>query len=306
MNRKSIHVAVLKNGFSLERSVSLSSAQSCVKALHQAEFQVTEIDVDRNIICKLKEVQPDVCFNALHGSFGEDGTIQGLLNILNIPYTHSGVLASAIAMNKQIAKATFVSIGLRCPSDKVVTPISFKYSEPMEPPYVIKPLDQGSSIGIHVIKKGDSCLPAWDKWNFGNRVLVEKFIDGRELTVSILDNNPLEVTEITSSNKFYDYDAKYGKEKSHHATPAQIPSSIRNEALNMAVQAHKFIGCRGVTRCDFRYDDTKLDPGTLYLLELNTQPGMTPTSILAKQAAYCGISFPELVTRMVNSAQCDH
>ncbi|AFX99377.1 D-alanine--D-alanine ligase family protein [Candidatus Endolissoclinum faulkneri L2] len=306
MSHANNHIAVLRNSSSPEGAVSLSSARECAKALRQTGFQVSEIDIDCNIASKLKAIQPNVCFNALHGPVGEDGTIQGLLNILGIPYTHSGVLASAIAMNKAIAKNIFFSRGLRCPIGKVVTPISFKTRQPIEPPYVIKPVNQGSSVGICVIKKGDDHQPIWSEWNFGNQVLVEEFIEGRELTVAIFDGNPLEITEIISSNMFYDYEAKYVKKESRHVIPAQIPLSIRNEAISMALQAHEAIGCRGISRCDFRYDDTKSNSGTLYLLELNTQPGMTPTSLLAEQAAFRGISFTEIVTRMVSNAQCDY
>ena len=306
MSRADTHVAVLKGGWSPEREVSLSSGRECAKALRQAGFKVTEIDVDRAIAGKLEAMHPDVCFNALHGPVGEDGTIQGVLNVLGIPYTHSGVRASAVAMDKPTAKDVFSRLGLRCPGGKVVTLDAFEAGHPMEPPYVIKPIDQGSSVGVHIVKEGDNYRPTGEDWTFGDRVLVEPFIDGRELTVAVLDGEPLEVTEITSSRGFYDYEAKYAPGGSIHLLPAPVPASIRTEALEMARRAHEALGCRGVSRCDFRYDDTQSDPGVLYLLEINTQPGMTPTSLVPEQAAFRGISFPELVARMVEGAQCDY
>lgn len=306
MSRADTHVALLKGGWSPERDVSLSSGRECAKALRQAGFTVTEIDIDRSIAGTLEAMHPDVCFNALHGPVGEDGTIQGMLNVLGIPYTHSGVRASSVAMDKPTAKDVFARHGLRCPSGKVVTLDAFERGHPMEPPYVIKPIDQGSSVGVHIVKEGDNYRPTGEDWTFGDRVLVEPFIDGRELTVAVLDGEPLEVTEITSDRGFYDYEAKYAEGGSIHLLPAPVPEAIRHEALETARRAHEAIGCRGVTRCDFRYDDTRADPGTLYLLEINTQPGMTPTSLVPEQAAYRGISFPELVARMVEGARCDY
>ena len=306
MTRADTHVAVLKGGWSPEREVSLVSGRECAKALRQAGFKVTEIDVDRTIAGKLEAMHPDVCFNALHGPVGEDGTIQGVLNVLGIPYTHSGVRASSVAMDKPTAKDVFSRLGLRCPGGMVVSLDAFEDGHPMDPPYVIKPIDQGSSVGVHIVKEGDNYRPTGSDWTFGDRVLVEPFIDGRELTVAVLDGEPLEVTEITSSRGFYDYEAKYAEGGSIHLLPAPIPASVREEALEMARRAHEALGCRGVSRCDFRYDDTKSDPGVLYLLEINTQPGMTPTSLVPEQAAFRGIAFPELVARMVEGARCDY
>jgi D-alanine-D-alanine ligase len=306
MNRAEIHVAVLKGGWSPEREVSLSTGQECAKALRQAGYRVSEIDIDRSIAGTLEAMHPDVCFNALHGPVGEDGTIQGMLNVLGIPYTHSGVRASSVAMDKPTAKDVFTRHGLRCPGGMVVRVEDFERGHPMTPPYVIKPIDQGSSVGVHIVRDGDNYRPGGEDWTFGDRVLVEPFIDGRELTVAVLDGEALEVTEITSDRGFYDYEAKYAEGGSIHLIPAPVPDSIRREAMDVARRAHEALGCRGVTRCDFRYDDTTSDPGTLYLLEINTQPGMTPTSLVPEQAAYRGISFPDLVARMVEGAQCDY
>lgn len=306
MSRAETHVAVLKGGWSPEREVSLSTGHECAKALREAGYRVSELDIDRSIAGTLEALHPDVCFNALHGPVGEDGTIQGMLNVLGIPYTHSGVRASSVAMDKPTAKDVFARHGLRCPGGKVVRVEDFDRGHPMTPPYVVKPIDQGSSVGVHIVREGDNYRPGGEDWTFGDRVLVEPFIDGRELTVAVLDGEPLEVTEITSDRGFYDYEAKYAEGGSIHLIPAPVPDAIRREAMETARRAHEALGCRGVTRCDFRYDDTATDPGTLYLLEINTQPGMTPTSLVPEQAAYRGISFPDLVARMVEGAQCDY
>lgn len=306
MNRDETHVVVLMGGWSPEREVSLSSGRECAKALRQAGWgRVTEIDVDRGIAARLAAVRPDVVFNALHGPVGEDGNIQGLLNILGIPYTHSGVRASAVAMDKPTAKDVFARHGLRCPEGKVVTIADFEDGEPLEPPYVVKPIDQGSSVGVHIVRAGDNYRPIAADWPFGDAVLVERYVPGRELTVAVWDGAAMAVTEITSSRGFYDYEAKYAEGGSVHLLPAPVPDTIRNQALDVAARAHRALGCRGVSRCDFRYDDTAGDPGELYLLEINTQPGMTPTSLVPEQAAHLGISFPELVSRMVEDARCD-
>jgi D-alanine-D-alanine ligase len=306
MNRSETHVAVLKGGWSPEREVSLSTGQECAKGLREAGFKVSEIDVDRSIAGTLETMRPDVIFNALHGPVGEDGTIQGMLNVLGIPYTHSGVRASAVAIDKPTAKDVFARYGLRCPGGKVVGLDAFEQGDPLDRPYVIKPIDQGSSVGVHIMREGCNYRPAAGDWPFGDRVLVEPFIEGRELTVAVLDGEALEVTEITSDHGFYDYEAKYEAGGSVHLLPAPIHPAIRAEAMETARRAHEALGCRGVTRCDFRYDDTQGEPGTLFLLEINTQPGMTPTSLVPEQAAFRGISFPDLVARMVEGARCDY
>lgn len=305
MSRADTHVALLKGGWSPEREVSLSSGEACAKALREAGFTVTEIDVDREIAARLSEIKPDVVFNALHGPIGEDGNIQGLLNIMDIPYTHSGVLASAVAMDKPKAKDVFAGINLRCPEGRVLTIDDFATGHPVQPPYVVKPVDQGSSVGVHIVKDGNNFRPNEENWTFGRHVLVERFIPGRELCVAVMDGEALTVTEITSDRGFYDYEAKYVPGGSVHVLPAELPDSVMREAMRMSEAAYRALGCRGVARTDLRYDDTETDPGTLYLLELNTQPGMTSTSLVPEQAAFRGISFSELVARMVEDATCD-
>ena len=299
------HVVVLLGGWSAERDVSLASGRACADALRASGYRVTEVDVGRDIAAKLAELKPDVCFNALHGKIGEDGNIQGLLNILGIPYTHSGLQASSLAMDKPKAKDMFVKAGLRCPPGGVYDHEDTLAGAVMEPPFVVKPCNEGSSIGVHIVRSGDNYHPVADGWSHGDKVMIEKFIDGRELTVAVTGGKALCVTEITSDRGFYDYDAKYAPGGSIHLLPAKLPPSITNEALETAERAHALLGCRGVSRSDFRYDDTENDPGDLYLLEVNTQPGMTATSLVPEQAAHLGVSFPELVSRMVEEARCD-
>ncbi|MEQ8335488.1 D-alanine--D-alanine ligase [Nisaea sp.] len=302
------HVAVLMGGWSGEREVSLSSGHECAKALREAGYRVTEVDVDRSIPFRLAELKPDVCFNALHGRIGEDGNIQGLLNILDIPYTHSGVEASAIAMDKPRAKDLFMRAGLKCPPGVVRSRAEALESEAMKRPYVLKPIDQGSSLGVHIVRPGDNYRPTAEDWPFGDIVLEEKFIAGRELTVAVLDGAALAVTEITSEHGFYDYDAKYADGGSIHILPAALPEAVTSRVLQMAEQAHATLGCRGVSRADFRFDDTGDDvgPDDLYLLEINTQPGMTPTSLVPEQASFHGMNFPALCAKLVEDARCDY
>lgn len=302
------HVAVLMGGWSGEREVSLSSGHECAKALREAGYRVTEVDVDRNIPFRLAELKPDVCFNALHGRIGEDGNIQGLLNILDIPYTHSGVEASAIAMDKPRAKELFMRAGLKCPPGVVRSRAEALESESLKRPYVLKPIDQGSSLGVHIVRPGDNYSPTEEDWPFGDVVLEEKFIPGRELTVAVLDGAALAVTEITSEHGFYDYDAKYADGGSIHILPAKLPEAVTSRALEMAEQAHATLGCRGVSRADLRFNDTEgeASPDNLYLLEVNTQPGMTPTSLVPEQAGFHGMNFPALCAKLVEDARCDY
>ena len=302
------HVAVLMGGWSGEREVSLSSGHECAKALREAGYRVTEVDVDRNIPFRLAELKPDVCFNALHGRIGEDGNIQGLLNILDIPYTHSGVEASAIAMDKPRAKELFMRAGLKCPPGVVRSRAEALASESLKRPYVLKPIDQGSSLGVHIVRPGDNYSPTEEDWPFGDVVLEEKFIPGRELTVAVLDGAALAVTEITSEHGFYDYDAKYADGGSIHILPAKLPEAVTSRALEMAEQAHATLGCRGVSRADLRFNDSEGDasPDNLYLLEVNTQPGMTPTSLVPEQAGFHGMNFPALCAKLVEDARCDY
>lgn len=300
------HVAVLKGGWSAEREVSLVTGDEVARALESAGYRVTSIDLQRNVTALLADLtpRPDVVFNALHGRFGEDGCIQGLLNILDIPYTHSGVRASAVAMDKPAAKLIFESVGIRCP-EGVVVGIE-RAHEVMPAPYVVKPSSEGSSVGVVIVREGDnSARFATTGWSFGTEVLVERYIAGRELTVAVLDDRPIAVTELRPLQGFYDYEAKYTEGKTEHLIPAPVPAEIAEQAMDWALRAHRTLGCRGATRCDFRYDDTEGLPGTLYMLELNTQPGLTPLSLVPEQAAYIGMDFQKLCAWMVEVARCD-
>ena len=298
------HVAVLMGGWSSERDVSLVTGRECSKALKAAGFKVSEIDVGRDIAKVLSEAKPDVCFNALHGRFGEDGRIQGLLDILGIPYTHSGVMASAIAMNKVRTKEVCSAIGIPLAEHKLAPRKAAFAGKAMERPYVIKPIAEGSSIGVRIVKEGDNGPPDED-WSYGETVMVERYVAGRELTVAVMGDRPLTVTEIRPRTGFYDYTNKYTDGKADHLLPAPVPKPIFDQAMQVALLAHQTLGCRGVSRSDFRYDDTKSEPGRLIFLEINTQPGMTPLSLVPEQAAFLGISFTDLVSWMVEEAQCD-
>ena len=296
-------VAVLMGGWSAERNVSLVSGAACAKALQRAGYSVTAIDVQRDVGALLTRLypHPDVVFNALHGRWGEDGCMQGLLDILGIPYTHSGLTASALAMDKPMAKRLFRDAGIPVAEDKVVTRDEVLAGDVMKPPYVVKPLNEGSSVGIHIIREGANELPfAHDSWPYGDAVMVERYIPGREFTVAVMGDRPLTVTEIMTEREFYDYDAKYAAGGSTHQVPANVDKDVYDEAMRLALLAHQTLGCRGVSRADFRFDGE-----TLYILEVNTQPGMTPTSLVPEQANYAGISFEELVTWMVENAEYD-
>jgi D-alanine-D-alanine ligase len=296
-------VAVLMGGWSAEREVSLISGAAVCAALESAGYAVTAIDVKRDVSSLLAWLspRPDVVFNALHGRYGEDGCIQGLLNILEIPYTHSGLLASALAMNKPMAKRLFAEVGIPVAEHQIVAREALEAGDVMTPPYVIKPLNEGSSVGIRIVREGESpALLGVNPWSYGGDVMVERFIAGRELTVAVMGDRALAVTEITTGRGFYDYDAKYAPGGSCHVIPAEIDAALYCECLSLAVAAHRTLGCRGVSRADFRYDGT-----ALYILEVNTQPGMTPTSLVPEQAAHVGISFTDLVNWMVENAACD-
>lgn len=297
------HVAVLMGGWSAEREVSLVSGAAVSNSLKQAGFRVTPIDVQRDMGALMTRLypKPDAVFNALHGRFGEDGCVQGLLDILNIPYTHSGLLASALAMDKPMSKKLFKDAGIPVAEHKIVTREDVIAGDVMARPYVIKPTNEGSSVGVYIVADGDNALPfASNTWPYGEQVMVEEFIAGRELTVSVMDGRALAVTEITTHQGFYDYSAKYEDGGSVHVIPADVDQSLYDEAMRMAALAHDVLGCRGVSRADFRYDGE-----TLTILEVNTQPGLTPTSLVPEQAAHVGISFEELVTWMVDNAECD-
>lgn len=289
---KNKHIAVLKGGMSAEREVSLNSGAACAKALRELGYAVTEIDVGQDLAKKLTEVKPDIVFNALHGRYGEDGCVQGLLEIMRIPYTHSGVLASSVAMDKPLAKIIFAAAGLKVPAGKIVSCKELLSGEPLPRPYVIKPANEGSSVGVYIVKEGDE-LPAitGDNW------LVEEYIEGREITVAVLNGKALGVTEIRPKIGFYDYENKYTDGKTEHLCPAPLSEEESKKVMEMAVIAHKSLGCRGLTRSDFRYDGKDF-----YILELNTQPGMTSLSLSPEIAAYAGISFNELVKILVESA----
>jgi D-alanine-D-alanine ligase len=302
-------IAVLMGGWSCERPVSLTSGAACADALEAKEFRVDRIDVTEDLpalIAKLTPA-PDAVFNALHGKGGEDGTIQAILDMMRIPYTHSGRLASATAMDKPLAKLTFAAAGLRCAPGRLVSRDEMLAGDPMARPYVVKPPAEGSSMGVRIVHPQDNQI-AFDEsdWPFGNQVLVEKFIPGRELTVGVaeIDGVPhaFGVTEIRPLGKFFDYTSKYTAHQAEHLVPAPIHAAAYAEAMRIAERAHRALGCRGVSRADLRYDDTAGEPGQLYLLEVNTQPGMTPLSLVPEQAAARGISFGDLVAWMVDHA----
>jgi D-alanine-D-alanine ligase len=296
-------VAVLMGGWSSERAVSLVSGAAVAKALAEAGYQVELIDVQPDpgeLLARLTP-RPDVVFNALHGRYGEDGCIQGLLNILRIPYTHSGLLASAMAMHKPTAKQMFADAGIAVAEHRIVRREEASEQDPIARPYVVKPLNEGSSVGVRIVRAGDAVRPfAAADWNYGREVMVERFIPGRELTVAVMGDRPLAVTEITTARGFYDYDAKYADGGSVHVVPARIEPQIYQDAMMLALLAHRALGCRGVSRADLRYDGERL-----YMLEVNTQPGMTPTSLVPEQAAHAGIAFPALVSWMVDNAEYD-
>lgn len=298
-------VAVLKGGWSPEREVSLVTGAACAEGLREAGFEVAEIDVRRDLPALVAALTPppDAVFNALHGKFGEDGCVQGVLEFLGIPYTHSGVLASAVAMDKAMAKTVFAAAGLRCPEGVVMRRTALAQGDPMPRPFVVKPVDQGSSVGVHIVHEGDNAMPTDEDWPYGDTVLVERFVPGRELTVAVLGDRAIAVTELRPSAGFYDYRAKYTEGVTEHVLPAEIPPAVYQEALRAALEAHRALGCSGLSRCDFRYDDRAGDPSGLYLLELNTQPGMTPLSLAPEQAKWAGIPFPRLMAWMVEHAR---
>ncbi len=298
----SSHVVVLMGGWSAEREVSLVSGAAVANALSNAGYRVTSVDVQRDMSSLLTRLypKPDVVFNALHGRYGEDGCVQGLLNILNIPYTHSGVLASALAMDKPMAKRLMKDAGITVADHQIVTREEMTKSGVMDAPFVIKPLNEGSSVGVSIIHENDNFDPAAVEWSYGEQVMLEKYIAGRELTVAVMGDLALDVTEIESQHGFYDYNAKYARGGSRHQVPADLPANVYEEALRISLLAHETMGCRGVSRSDMRYDGTNL-----YMLEVNTQPGMTPTSLVPEQAAHADISFEDLVSWMVEHAACD-
>jgi D-alanine-D-alanine ligase len=301
-------VAVLMGGLATERPVSLASGKECAQALRNAGYRVTEVDVGYDIAEVLRDLKPEVAFNALHGRYGEDGTIQGVLEFLRIPYTHSGVLASALAMDKHQAKIVMKAAGIPVTDHVIADRAEVARSHVMAPPYVVKPIADGSSFGVFIVKADQSHPPQEllrEDWTMGEDVMVERYIPGRELTCAVMGNVALGVTEIVTDLAFYNYEAKYASGGSRHIVPAQIQPKIYDKVQKMALKAHAALGCRGVTRTDFRYNDRAGEDGELVCLEINTQPGMTPTSLAPEQARYAGHSFEELVSWMVEDASCN-
>lgn len=308
MDRSSKHVAVLLGGWSAEREVSLNSGKACAAALERSGYMVTRIDVEPDIASVLADLKPDVAFNALHGRWGEDGCVQGVLELLGIPYTHSGVLASALAMDKQRAKTAYRQSGIPVAESRVMTRAEVAQGHPMPVPYVIKPVNEGSSVGVYIIEEGASQLLARALSDGGSpqdKVMVERYVPGRELTCAVMGDVSLGVIEILPMTEFYDYKAKYAEGMSQHVLPADVPQDVYRRVQQYSLKAHLALGCRGVSRSDFRYDDTGGPGGELIILETNTQPGMTATSLVPELAEHAGHSFEELVSWMVEDASCD-
>lgn len=303
------HVAVLMGGWSAEREISLRSGNACAKALEGEGYRVTPVDAGRDVAQVLAALKPDVAFNALHGPAGEDGAIQGVLEILQIPYTHSGIMASAVAMNKQMAKLVMAAAGVPVPEGRLVDRREAAKAHVMAPPYVLKPVAEGSSYGVFIVREGANAPPAElarDDWPHGEVMLAEKFIAGRELTCAVMGERALDVIDIRAADGgWYDFNAKYSKGGSIHILPAEIKGNIYQRIQQLTLRAHKALGCRGVSRTDFRYDDTPGGQGELVVLEVNTQPGMTETSLVPELAQYAGFSFGELVRWMVEDASCN-
>ncbi|MFN3727952.1 MAG: D-alanine--D-alanine ligase [Allosphingosinicella sp.] len=303
---KKLHIAVLMGGWSAEREVSLTSGNGVADALESRGHQVTRIDMDRNLAQVIAGVRPDVVFNALHGTPGEDGTVQGMLDLMQVPYTHSGLETSVVAIDKELTKKVLVPAGIRMPDGKIVESESLYRGDPMARPYVLKPVNEGSSVGVAIVTdSGNYGNPIGrdvkGPWQEFDHLLAEPFIKGHELTVAVLGNEALAVTELKPTQGFYDYDAKYTDGLTTHVCPAQIPDTVRDAAMTMALKAHQVLGCKGTSRSDFRWDDEMGVEG-LYLLEVNTQPGMTPLSLVPEQAKYRGISYADLVERIVAEA----
>jgi D-alanine-D-alanine ligase len=304
-----LHVAVLMGGLSVEREVSLVSGAACAKALEEQGFIITPIDVDRDVAEVLARIKPQIAFNALHGRFGEDGIVQGVLEMLRIPYTHSGVLASALSMQKDRAKDVMRAAGIPVAHGVTCSRYEAARRHVLQPPYVVKPVNEGSSVGVIIVKEDRSHAPqelTREDWPHGETVLVEKFVAGRELTCAVMGDRALDVIDIRASDGgWYDYHAKYSKGGSIHVLPANLKQNIYHQVQEWALEAHRALGCRGVSRTDFRYDDRPGGTGDLVVLEVNTQPGMTETSLVPEIAAYAGYSFGELVRWIVEDASCD-
>lgn len=301
-----LHVAVLMGGWSNERPVSLMSGEGVAKALEERGHRVTRIDMDRDVARKLAEAAPDVVFNALHGTPGEDGTVQGMMDLMGLTYTHSGLATSVIAIDKQLTKLLLVPHGIPMPGGRIVKSASLYEGDPIPRPYVLKPANEGSSVGVAIVTDagnyGNPISPgAKGPWQEFDELLAEPFIRGRELTTAVLGNEALGVTELKPKSGFYDFDAKYTDGMTEHVYPAQIPDEIAQACEQIALEAHRLLGCKGCSRADFRWDDEQGVEG-LFLLEVNTQPGMTPLSLVPEQARHRGMSYPELVQRIVEAA----
>jgi D-alanine-D-alanine ligase len=299
------HVAVLMGGWSAEREVSLRSGRACADAAERAGFRVTRVDVGRDIANVLTTLKPDAALNVLHGRPGEDGTLQGILEILGIPYSHSGVMASAVAMQKDVAKVVMKAGGVPVPDGRVVSRHEAAKSHPLPRPYVLKPIAEGSSVGVFIVTEQHEHPPqelTREDWAFGEQVLCERYIPGKELTCAVMGDKALDVIEIEAATKFYDFEAKYAPGGSKHVLPAKISPFVYQEVRRLALKAHHALGCRGVTRADFRYDYQAAGTEGLVCLEVNTQPGMTETSLVPELAAYAGMTFNELVRWMVEDA----
>jgi D-alanine-D-alanine ligase len=297
------HVAVLMGGWSAERDVSLRSGKACAAALEKiGGYRVSLLDVDREVAARLRDLKPDAALNLLHGRPGEDGTLQGMLEILGIPYSHSGVLASALAMDKAKSKAVLAAAGVTVPGGGLFNRFEAAREHVMAPPYVVKPNAEGSSVGVFLVFEGANSPPQQivdPSWTYGEEVMIEPYIAGKELAVGVMDGKAMTITDIIPRTGFYDYEAKYGEGGSQHVVPAPIPPHAFEKALKLSEMAHAALGCRGVTRADLRYDDVK---DILVLLEVNTQPGMTPTSLVPEQAAQQGVDFDRLVLWITEDA----
>jgi D-alanine-D-alanine ligase len=300
------HVAVLMGGWSAEREVSLNSGKACADAAERKGYHVTRVDVQRDIATVLEKLKPDVALNLLHGRPGEDGALQGMLEVIGLPYSHSGVLASSLAMQKDLAKVMFRAAGIPVPEGMVVSRLEAAKEHPMERPYVLKPIAEGSSVGVFIVTEEHHKPPQElyrDDWTFGDRLLCERFIPGKELTCAVVRGEATGVIEIVSNaSRFYDYEAKYAPGGSKHILPAQILPKVYQEVRRLALTAHQALACRGVTRADFRYDDRSEGTKGLFCLEVNTQPGMTETSLVPELAAHAGVPFDELVQWMIEDA----
>lgn len=296
------HVAVLMGGPSAEREVSLSTGRECATALRAAGCEVTEVDAGPDLAERLTALAPDVAFNALHGRWGEDGCVQGILEWIRLPYTHSGVLASALAMDKQRCKDVYRAAGLPFAESRIATRAEIEAGHVMAPPYVVKPSNEGSSVGVYIVQEAANGPPRLAT-EMPERMMVERYAPGRELTVSVLGDRALTVTDILTDG-WYDYHAKYAAGGSRHVLPAEIPAPIFEACMDFALRAHEALGCRGLSRTDFRWDEGRGLDG-LILLETNTQPGMTPTSLSPEQAVHAGIDFPALCRWLVEDASCD-